>query len=158
MSYQNLRSSSSGTVPTTSQLSEGQLFINLPDRDIYTKEGSSIVPLSGQAQFTTTTSGGLTTVELPNGLKIMSGEVQLTRISEDYLTASVSFPEEYTSRPAVVFTVDSDRTTNQPPTPLDSFSTRVDPSSTGATLVARTLEGTIPENFTMYAYITAIGI
>ena len=45
---QFLRSTVAGKTPTTSQLADGELAINMADYAIYTKNGSSIVQLAGK--------------------------------------------------------------------------------------------------------------
>lgn len=52
--FQHKRSSTPGVVPTTGQVSNGEIAINLADRTIYTNNGSAIVILGGTPAYTNT--------------------------------------------------------------------------------------------------------
>lgn len=80
MTRRLLRSEVAGRVPSTSEILEGQLFINLEDQTIYSKDSSGTVTLLGRVYpVASETQEGLvsTGTQTFSGDKTIKGDLRL---------------------------------------------------------------------------------
>ena len=61
------RSTTAATVPTTSNLEDGEVAVNIADRKIYVRNGSSVVEVANQVPGTGTVSSSMLATDITNG-------------------------------------------------------------------------------------------
>ena len=77
------RSSTTGNVPTTSQIAQGELAINTTDQKLFSSDGSAVFELTGGSTGTTYTAG--TNVSISAGDVISSTDTNTTYSGSDFL-------------------------------------------------------------------------
>ena len=61
------RSTTAATVPTTSNLEDGEVAVNIADRKIYVRNGASVVEVANQVPSTGTVSSSMLATDITNG-------------------------------------------------------------------------------------------
>ena len=61
------RSTTAATVPTTSNLEDGEVAVNIADRKIYVRNGASVVEVANQVPSTGTISSSMLATDITNG-------------------------------------------------------------------------------------------